>query len=168
MKKACFVLLLLISVTCFSQTERKFSTFASAQYNHTLYDQKPFNKTGIAGLGMQVMSNVKKVIRATMEVHIDLFNEHGIGAADEPAKQTTVIPSVYIGAALHPTDRFFIAATAGSSFFDKVHFAIRSSVGFYPCSTKNWLVKASFTNVFQSNTQNKDFGYLSAALAVKL
>jgi hypothetical protein len=53
MKKAYFALMLLITTTCFSQTGRKLTTFASLQFNKTLYDQKPFHKTGIGGIGLQ-------------------------------------------------------------------------------------------------------------------
>jgi hypothetical protein len=169
MEKVCFVLLLLTTATCFSQTERKLTTFASLQCNHTLHDQEPFRKIGIAGLGLQLFSGTKNLFRATLEINADLFNEHGIGPADEPTKTTTLISSVYVGPSFHPASKFSIAATAGSSFYGKAHFGVRPSVGFYPCTTKRWSVKASYTNVFQQDEiQNKDFGYLSFELGFKL
>jgi hypothetical protein len=169
MKKAYFVLLLLATTACFSQRERKLATFASLQYNQTVYDQKPFHKTGIAGLGLQVLSNSKNLFKPTIEINADLFNENGIGPADEPTEQKIIIPSVYIGSFFQPTDRFFIVATVGSTFHDNAHFGVRPSVGFYPWSTKKWFAKASYSNVFQeSEIQSKDFGYLSFALALKL
>lgn len=169
MREVYFVLLLLATTTCFSQRERKLTPFASLQYNRTVYDEKPFHKTGIAGLGLQVFSNSKNLFIPTMEINADLFNEHGIGPADEPTEQKIIIPSIYIGPSFQPTDRFFIVATLGASFYGKAHFGVRPSVGFYPCSTKKWFAKASYSNVFQEGEiQSKDFGYVSFALAIKL
>jgi hypothetical protein len=169
MKKAYFVFLLLTTINCFSQAERKLTTFALVQYNNTLYDQKPFNKNGIAGLGLQLFSNSKNLFKPTLEINADLFNEHGIGPADGPTEQKIVIPSVYIGPSFYPNERVFIAATVGSTLYGKARFGVRPSIGFYPCSTKRWFAKASYTNVFQeAKIQDKDFGYVSVALAFKL
>jgi hypothetical protein len=172
MKKAGFVILLLTTITCFSQSERKLSTFASLQYNHTLYDQKFLYKTGIAGLGLQVFSNNNSKFRPTLEINTDLVTRLGIGPADESVKEKSIIPSVYIGPSVHPTDRFFIAATVGPTlycYYKKVQVGVRSSAGFYPCRNNRWFAKASYTNVLQEpKFQNNDFGYLSFALALKL
>src|SRR6476620_235018 len=132
MKKTFFALLVLTTTTCFSQTERKLTTFVSLQYNHTLYDQQFFHKAGIAGLGLQLFPNSRNLFRPILEINGDLFNEHGIGPADEPTEKIKVLPSVYIGPSFHPTERIFLAATAGSTFYDKAHFGVRPSIGFYP------------------------------------
>lgn len=169
MKKAYFILTLLVTTTCFSQTTRKITTFASLQLNKTLYDQSPLYKTSIGGLGLQLFSNANNQFRPTLEINADLFKESGIGPADEPTEEKTVIPSVFIGPSFHLIDRFFVAATVGSTIYGKAHFGVRPSVGFYPCNSKKWFAKASYTNIFQeSKNQNKDFGFVSFALALKL
>ncbi len=139
------------------------------QYNHTIYDQDPYYKTGIAGLGIQLFSGFKNKLRPTLEINADVFNKREIGSADESIEKIALIPSAYIGPSYHPTDRFFISTTVGVNFYDDLHFGVRPSVGIYPCSNKKLLVKISFTNVFQElRVESKDFGYLSFALALKL
>src|SRR5689334_11844298 len=132
MKTTVFVLLVLTTNTCFSQTKQKLVTFASLQYNHTLYDEQFFHKTGIGGMGVQLFSKGTNRLRPTLEMNADLFTEHGIGPADAPTKRTFVIPSVYLGPSFHPTHQFFIAATIGSTFYNQAHLGVRPSIGFYP------------------------------------
>ena len=167
MKKGCFIFLMFVASACYSQTERKFDFLLSAQYNHTLQDQYPFYKTGIAGLGFQVFYSLKNQLRPTLEVNADLFKEEGIGAADAPTYENHLRPSVCVGLSYYPVDRFFIAAAAGPHFFENTHLGVKSSLGYY--LGKKVLIRTSYTNVFQGEGNlNKDLGYLSFALAFKL
>jgi len=172
MKKTCLTLLILLSVPSLSRAQPKFMAFALAQFNKTLYDQPYFYKTGIGGLGLQVYSNLKHQIRPTAEIMADLVSRQDIGPADGPIKQTSVIPGIYAGPSFHPGNRFFIAATAGPSFYiysRQVRFAVRPSLGFNAGRNGSWLIKASYTNVFQqAYFGGKDFGYLSIAVGLKL
>ncbi len=169
MKICSFILLLFLTTTCCSQPERERSTFGSVQVNRTLYDQRPFYKAGIAGLGIQWFSSGKRQVTPTLEINADLINRQGIGAADEPMKKIVVMTGVYIGPSFHPTDRLFIAATVGSTFSEKAYFGVRPCVGYYPTTRRKWFAKVSYTNVFQqARFQDKDFGYLSFAVSLKL
>ncbi|MFL5739130.1 MAG: hypothetical protein ACJ75B_02855 [Flavisolibacter sp.] len=164
MKRAFFILFVLATVSCFSQTGQKITCYLSLQYNQTLYDQHPYYKDGIAGFGIQGFFFLKHKIRPTVELNADLFNEHSLGPADEPIEKRAFISSVYFGPSFHSSNKFYCATELGCSFYDKVHFGFRPSIGFYPGN--RWLTKISFTNVFQE-AENYDFGFLSFAAAFK-
>lgn len=173
MKDLYFVLTLFIATNCFSQTDRKLSTFLSFQVNKTLYDRTITNNSSGVGFGLQTHINTKTSVKPTMELNADLFagtKELYLSADGRPIHAKDGVVSIYIGPLFQPAGKLFIATTFGTSLFNgEAHFGIRPSVGLYPSKRKNWTVRASFTNIFQRNSiSDESFGYSSFALALKI
>lgn len=173
MKKLYFIFTTLIATHCFSQADRKLSTFLSFQVNKALYDRTITNNSGGIGFGSETYLNTKTLVKATVEVNADLFagtKELYMTADYKEIVAKSQVTSIYVGPSFQPTKRFFIATTVGSSFYNsKGHFGVRPSIGIYPSKSNKWAAKACFTNVFQRDEiSNESFGYFSFALALKL
>lgn len=173
MKHLFFIFVLLISSQAFSQTERKVSVFLSAQGNKTLYDRTKSNNNSGAGIGLQAVLNSKSFVKPTVTVNGDLFGgtkERRLTADGRPIAGKQDMLSIHAGPLMPLTRRFFVAATAGTHFYNgSTHFSIRPSTGVYPAKSKKWMLAASFTHVYQrDHISNEPFGYLSIAAAMKL
>src|SRR5438874_3098555 len=135
MKILYSILTLLITSTCFSQTERKFSTFVSLYADKTIYDNEFYShKTAYTGAGFQGFMNTKTKIRPTLELTADLFTVPQSGPADEPLKpKKIIVPALYIGPSFQLSDKLSLATTLGTSiYFKQAHFGLRPSVWFTP------------------------------------
>ncbi len=173
MKKLYFILTIFIAANCFSQTNRKLSTFLSFQVNKTFYDRAITNNNGGIGFGLQTNLNTKTWVKPTLELNADLFagtKELYLTANNKPIDAKSGVLGIYIGPLFEPMKRLFIATTFGTSIYNnKAHFGVRPSVVLYPSKRKNWAAKVSFTNIFQrDDINNKSFGYFSFAFALKL
>lgn len=173
MKKIYFILSLLITTTCFSQTERKVSSFLSFGANNTIYDRTITNNAVGFGFGLQTLISTKTKLRPLLEINADLFagtKELYLTPDETPIDAKSEMLGLYAGAQYQATNRLFISTTIGSSRFNgNLHFGFRPSIGFYPTQSKKWTLRTSFTHIFQRDAiSNESFGYLSLALAAKL
>ncbi|HYC28749.1 MAG TPA: hypothetical protein VEB42_08030 [Chitinophagaceae bacterium] len=173
MKKLYFIFPLLMATNCFSQADRKLSTFLAFQVHHTLYDWTIQNNKGGFGLALQTHLNTKTPVRPMLEINADFFMGNKIAYLTTDGKfidGKSGVMGVYAGPQLQLKERVLIAATMGASLFHgQPHFGIRPSLASYLGANKRWMAKASFTNVFQGNDfSHEDFGYISFALGLRL
>ena len=173
MKTFYFILGLLAATNCFSQANRKVSTFVSFGANKTLYDRTITNNKGGPGFGLQTVVNTKTFITPLLEINADLFagtKELYLTTGGKPIESKSDVLSMYVGPMFGVTKRLFISTTIGTSLYNnKAHFGLRPSVGFYPSQSRKWTTRVSYTNVFQRDAISKEsFGYLSVAVGIKL
>lgn len=173
MKHFFIIPVLFTAVQGYSQKARNVSTFALFQVNSTTQDRTQRNNSGGFGFGLQAFLNTKAAIKPTLEVNGDFFagTKDLLLTADGrivEAKQTT--SGIYTGPSFHFSNRAFVAATAGATFYNHAtHFGIRPSAGLYVTSKKRLMLKLSHTTVFQRDAiSNEPFHYGSFALALKL
>ena len=173
MKTLYLFLTLFIAINCFSQTDRKFSTFLSFQVNKTLNDRTITNNTAGFGFGLQTHMNTKTRIKPALEINADLFGGTKVlylTADDKPIDAKSGVIGIYAGPVFQLTESMFLSATIGTSIFNsKSYFGVRPSIILYPSKRKKWIAKVSYTDIFQrDHISNESFGYLSFALALKL
>ena len=168
----CFIL-----TQAFGQTQRKLSTYVSAQYNKTLYDRTIGNNPWGIGLGLQAFFNNKTKFKPTIELTGDIYLEDDKVLRLNP---NNTIPTNYndvrgmvnlfVGSSFHPTRRVYLSFLAGPSFISgQTLLAIKPSFGFYFSRNQKWTGKVSYINVFNREKSTKeDFGSISLAIGLKL
>ena len=168
----CFLLAQL-----FGQTNRKVSSYLSAEYNKTLYDYTLGNNPWGAGIGLQVFLNNKTKFKPTIELTSDIYLEddkvlrpNPDGSIPKDGNEVGGMVNSFVGTSFHPTQSIYVSFVAGSSFISgQTLFGIKPSLGFYFSKTQRWTGKVSYINVFnRTKIVNEDFGSLSLALGVKL
>ena len=190
MKTACFVAALLAAAHCFGQVKpdtaevirlnscfgsprKLLSTFVLFQVDHTREDRTLSNNKNGFGIGMLTCLNATAWFRPVLEINADNFygtKELRITPDGTHIDSKSGVISAYIGPSVCLVKRIIIAATAGPSFYNKkVHYGFRPSVGVYPLNNRKWILKASYTSIYQKDKiSNENFGYYSFALAFKL
>lgn len=171
------LVLCLILMQSFGQTERKVSTYLLTQYNNTIYDYTIGNNPWGIGLGFQTFFNNKTKFKPTIELTGDLYLENDKvlrlnpdGSTPKSDNDVRGMVNLFIGSSFHPTRNVYLSFVAGPSFINgQTLLAIKPSFGFYFSKTQKWTGKVSYINVFnRSQVTKEDFGSLSFAVGLKL
>jgi hypothetical protein len=173
MKQLFFFITLIIATNSFSQQDRKVSVFFSTQTNKTLYDRTVSNNSFGFGIGLQTIVNTKTFVRPTIEINGYIFSgtkELYLTADDKPIYGKNAVLSIHAGPFIPLSKHVFFATTVGTHFYNNdVHFSARPGLGVFPTKSRKWILRTSFTNVFQRDEiSNESFGYLSFAISIKL
>jgi hypothetical protein len=161
----------------FGQTERKVSTYISANYNNTLYDYTIGNNPWGVGLGLQAFLNNKTKLKPTVELTGDLYLEddkvlrlNPDGSTPKDNNAVGGMVNLFAGGSFQPIQSIYISFVAGPSFISGQTFlGIKPSFGFYFLKNQRWTGKISYINVFnRSKVANEDFGSLSLSIGLKL
>jgi len=137
MKK--YILIAFIFFTLFdaaAQSQRKMSTYLSAQFNKTIYDRTLGNNPWSVGIGLQAFLNnktkFKPVIELTADASIaddDVLRLSPDGKAIEDADD---VINLFEGASFHSAKQVYLLFTLGPSFINSsTYFGIKPSVGVY-------------------------------------
>src|ERR1700754_4063718 len=110
---ACLLLL-----GAFAQKEKRISTYASFQFNATMYDINARNNPWGIGLGLQSLVNnktrIKPAIEITGDIYVagtkDLFLVEGRDVA------VTSMVNVFAGVNFYATERTYLSLVMGPSF----------------------------------------------------
>ena len=162
----------LLLVAAFAQKERRISTYASTQFNATLYDINARNNPWGIGLGLQSLVNnrmrFKPALEITGDVYLagtkDLFLVEGRDVA------VTGMVNLFAGAQFKATERTYLSLLMGPSFVNgHACFGLKPAVGFYFSKNKRWTGKIAFINIFNREPSiDRDFGSLSLSVGLKL
>ena len=168
----CFIL-----TRTFGQSQRKVSTYLSAQFNRTLYDYTIGNNPWGIGLGFQTFLNTKTKFKPTIEVTGDIYLEddktlklNPDGSIPTNYNDVRGMVNLFIGSSFNLTKSTYLSFLAGPSFIGgQTLLGIKPSFGFYFSENKRWVGKVSYINVFnREKSTNEDFGSLSIAVGIKL
>ena len=166
----------LVLLQSFGQSQRKVSTYLSAQYNHTLYDYTLGNNPWGVGLGFQILFNNNTKFKPTMEFTDDTYLQddkvnrlYPDDSLKGPERVNGMV-NLFAGLSYHPTQELYLSFTAGPSFISgQTLFGIKPSLGFYFSKTQRWTAKVSYINIFnRTKIVNEDFGSLSIAIGLRL
>jgi len=161
-----------------AQTQRKISTYLSAQFNKTIYDRTLGNSPWSVGAGLRAFLNnktkFKPIIELTVDVSVaddDVLRLSPDGKAVEDADG---IINLFGGASFQPAKQFYLSFTLGPSFINSnTYFGIKPSIGFYLSKSQKLTARISYINIFNralNYEENKkdDFGSISFSMAIKL
>jgi hypothetical protein len=173
MRFTLLAIIILCSLTSVAQTNKTWTALLSFQGNATTYDRTFSNNSGGIGFGLQTHLGKNTRAKGIIEVNGDLFagtKELLITANGKQIDAKSAILSFYGGGLWQLTSNFFITGAVGTSIYNgKGHLGLRPSVGLFTSRRKTWLIRTSFTNVFQRDEiSNENFGYLSFSIALKL
>lgn len=172
----CKLLILLIFCTtnnCFGQVNKRLSALISFNVNATTYDRTKTNNSGGVGFGVLTIVGKANRLKALFEVGGDLFagtKELYITSDGKPIDAKSGVLGFYGGPLLNLTPALFITAEAGASIYhSRLHAGLRPSIGLFPTKGKKWLIRTSFTHIFQRDEISREgFGYLGFSIALKL
>lgn len=178
MQKIIITSFLFFSLTiAFGQTQRKISTYLSAQFDGTIYDATLGNNPWGMGLGLQTFFNNKTKFKPSIEVTRDIYlaNNKLLRVNQDGSIPTTYndvrgMVNLFGGASFHPNSNIYITFLAGPSFIGGYTlFGVKPSFGFYFSKAQRWTGKVSYINVFDRNKATKeDFGSVSFSVDLKL
>jgi len=172
--KRILCLLTLITIShCYGQTDRPVSVSISADVSHTLYDRTATNNAVGFGAGLQLYIRTKTWVRPALDASAYVYGgtkELRVTADGQPIFAKDAVASVYAGAYFQLAPQWFASFTAGPSFFNgSTYTGIKPTVGYYLLKGRQLAVKASFTNVFQHDSQSREnFGFYTGSLVLKL
>lgn len=162
----------------FGQTERKVSTFLSAQYNKTIYDRTLGNNPWSIGLGLQVFLNTKTKFKPAIELTADGSLEDDkvqrLASDNKPVNDARGVINLFAGSSFLPTQNFYLSFVLGPSFRNNnTYLGIKPSIGIYFSKKQKVTGRISYINVFNrelnyQETTKDDFGSISFAIAIKL
>ena len=175
MKKITPLLLLSFFLTpIFGQSQRKITTYLSAQYTKTVRDITLGNNPWGVGLGVQSFLNNKSKFKPTIELTSDIYLEDDkVWRSDSigtPFNDLGGMTNLFIGSSFHPTKNSYLSFVAGPSFLGgQTLLGIKPSIGFYFSNKQKLTGKISYINIFNRGQIIKEnFTSWSISLGVKL
>jgi hypothetical protein len=162
----------LVLVVALAQKERILSTYASLQFNATLYDINARNNPWGTGLGLHSIVNNRSRFKPALEITGDIYigGTKDLYLVEGRDVAVTSMVNVFAGANLQASERTYVSLLMGPSFVNgNACFGLKPAVGFYFSRKKTWMGKIAFINIFNREPSiERDFGSLSISLAGKL
>ena len=164
---ACLLLLV-----AFAQKENRISTYASLQFNSTLYDINARNNPWGIGLGLQSLLNNKTRFKPAIEITADIYvaGTKDLFLVEGRDVAVTNMVNFFAGAHFLASERTYLSLLIGPSFVNgQACFGLKPAVGFYFSKNKRWTGKIGFINIFNREPSiDRDFGSLSLSVGLKL
>ena len=159
-------------LTGFTQTQRRVSTYASLQFNATLYDINARNNPWGVGLGVQSLLNNRTRFKPAIEITGDLY----LGGTKDffPVEGRDVavesMVNIFAGANYQITERTYLSLLIGPGFVNgRACFGVKPSVGLYFPRNNRWTGRIAYINIFNREPAiDRDFGSLSLSVGLKL
>ena len=166
-------LLTFILLTTFAQTDRKVTTYLSAQFDNTLYDKTKGNNPWGIGLGLQSRLNTSTRFKPTIELTADIYLEDDKTLTtinDIPLQDVRHMVNLFAGSAFKVTKELSVSFTAGPSFIGGQTFVgIKPSVEVFFSKNNRLTAKAYYINIFyREKITSSDFGSVGLAFGIKL
>jgi len=167
------VLLTFILSTTFAQTDKKVSTYLSAQYDNTIYDKTKGNNPWGIGLGLESRLNNSTRFKPTVELTASIYLEDDKTLTtinDIPLQDVRNMVNLFAGYSFNPTNKLSISCVAGPSFISGQTFlSIKPSIDIFFSKNNRWTAKAYYINIFnREKITGSDFGLVGFALGIKL
>lgn len=168
MKKIIIFLLVLSPVYILGQTNLKISSSIKSQGNLLVYPNSGYG----AGVGIEIDAKFQSKFKPYVGFNWDFFPASDVSTTfeGEPVPDLRSIPSVFIGIAYQPIDRFWFSLEGGPSFVPShTYFSLKPTIGYYFDQKQRLGVDIALTNIFNADIINdSSYGYLSLGLMFKL
>jgi hypothetical protein len=168
MKKLIIILLVLSPLYLLGQTNLNVSSSIKTQGNVSVY---PGNGIG-AGIGVEIDAKLQSKFKPFIGFNWDYFpgSEVLVDVEGETVPDTRSIPSLFIGIAYQPSNKFWVSLEGGPSFIpSQTYFSLKPTIGYYFDNNQRLGVDFSLTNIFNLDVANDgSYGYMSLGLMIKL
>ena len=173
MKKLVLSLFACCLLFCaWAQKERKISTYASINFNATLYDINARNNPWGIGLGLQSFMNNKTRFKPAVEITGDVYLAGTKDFFPVEGRDVSVssMVNVFAGSNYQVTERTYLSLLMGPSFVNgNACFGMKPAVGFYFPRSKRWTGRIAYINIFNREPAiDRDFGSLNLSVGLKL